>query len=251
MRFIVLSAGKSFTEPLLLVLVVAIGATIAALVRSPRGHAHRRLSIVALVALLTLWVLATPAVAILLNRATSLDAPGPIAPAAIIVPSGGSFRVASESTAVLSSSTAGRLIEATHWWREHPSAMLILTGADVTAHGTTTDTVDAMREEAIRRGVPAASIRTETRSRNTREHAIELAKFISPETPIGIVTSSWHLRRARAEFARTFHSIAIRPWESSEDTLTINDFLPSSWGLHWSTVMLHEWIGIAWYALRS
>ena len=251
-RFILLSAGKSFTEPLLIVLTVAMGTTIATMVRSPRGHLHRRLSSLTLAALVALWVIATPATAILMNRGIRLDAHGTAAPAVIIVPSAGSFHAGLAASAVLSSSTAGRLVEAIRWWKENPGAIVILTGGDTTAEGTRSYTVDAMREEAIRHGVPATSIRTEARSRNTREHAIQLAKLLSPRTPIGIVSSDWHLRRTEIEFARYFHSIAIRPWEPPHrETLTINDFLPSSWGLRWSTLMLQEWIGIAWYALRS
>ncbi len=251
-HFVILSAGKAFTEPLLLVLTVALVATIAGLVRSPPGDPHRKMSVLALASLLALWILATPAIADLLNRAIRLDAREARAPAIIIVPSGGSFYAGDGRSAVLSSSTAGRLVEGIWWQRHNPQALLVLTGGDTTTDGTSGRTVEAMREEAIRRGVPAASIRTEVRSRNTREHAIELAKVISPETPIGIVTSDWHLRRTETEFARYFHSIAIRSWEPPQrQPLTIGDFLPSSWGLRWSTLMLQEWIGLAWYALRS
>jgi uncharacterized SAM-binding protein YcdF (DUF218 family) len=247
-----LSSGKTLTEPILLLLLLALIASAVSFLRSPRKSTVRRHSLVVILALAMLWILATPAAARLLDHSIRVSDGNRGAPAFIIVPSSGSIALASDTGPLLSSNTAARLEEAIRWWKTIPAATLVFSGGDTTPDGTIGETVNAMRAEAIRRGVPAGSILLEVHSRNTREHAIELARTIAADTPIGLVSNGWHLRRARLAFARHFSRIAVHPCDRSEDTVTsLSDLIPSSWGLLWSTIVLHEWIGIAWYALRS
>jgi uncharacterized SAM-binding protein YcdF (DUF218 family) len=108
-----------------------------------------------------------------------------------------------------------------------------------------------MRETALQHGVPATAITIEAQSFNTREHAQRIAALpgITRTTRIGLVTSAWHMRRAQGAFARHFTTVIPFLPPRRPRTLVINDFLPSSAALRATTTMLHEWVGIAWYAL--
>jgi uncharacterized SAM-binding protein YcdF (DUF218 family) len=238
----VLSPGKALTDPLLIALVVSITSIVLAMRRSK----NRRLLGIALIALLMLSVISLPIAALVLERSLYVDAPGG-APDVIVVPSGGM------SGRALSGSSGARVVAAVDWWHEHPRARLVLSGADVHATGPSTRTVQLMRELAIMKGVPPARTGLELESHNTREHAIQVRALpgITPETRIGVVTSAWHLRRALQAFRRQFRHVSGRGADPiGFGQPVVNDFLPSSDSLRTSTLMLHEWIGIAWYALR-
>ncbi|MEO8036398.1 MAG: YdcF family protein, partial [Acidobacteriota bacterium] len=62
--------------------------------------------------------------------------------------------------------------------------------------------------------------------------------------------SSWHMRRTLQEFRRHYVDVSpcVAGTETSE-TLTLDDLVPNSRELSRATLMLHEWLGIAWYAL--
>jgi uncharacterized SAM-binding protein YcdF (DUF218 family) len=238
----VLSPGKALTDPLLITLLVSITSILLAMRRSK----DRRLLGIALAALLMLSAISLPIGALVLERSLYVDAPGGV-PEVIVVPSGGM------SGQALSGSSGARVVAAVGWWHEHPQARFILSGADVHATGPSTRTVQLMRELAIVKGVPPAKTELELKSHNTREHAIQVRGMpgMTPETRIGVVTSAWHLRRALQAFRREFSHVSGRGADPiGFGPPVLNDFLPSSDSLRTSTLMLHEWIGIAWYALR-
>ena len=59
--------------------------------------------------------------------------------------------------------------------------------------------VGRMRDELVLRGIPASSIRMESRSFNTHEQAVRIAALLGPKAldePVLIVTSSYHVHRA-------------------------------------------------------
>jgi len=62
-----------------------------------------------------------------------------------------------------------------------------------------TSSVGRMRDELVMRGVPASSVRMETRGRNTHEQAVEIREMLGDEAldkPTLVVTSPTHLRRS-------------------------------------------------------
>lgn len=248
-----LSPGKTLTDPLLLLIVLAMLLLLIAYRRAKSDRLLRGLIGGALAAILLLsflsmrvaervleWSLATTA-----TRSTA-------APEVIVIASGGSIPGPAPAFDVLAESSASRVINGTAWWREHPSARLILTGADRTAAGPSIRTLELMRDAAIRLGVPREKIELEARSFNTREHAERIARLpgISRTMRIGLVTSPWHMRRAQAEFARYFPNVIPRAAQVDRGGLILNDIIPSSIALRTTTMLLHEWLGIAWYALR-
>ena len=108
-----------------------------------------------------------------------------------------------------------------------------------------------MRDMAVSRGVPPQSIELETWSTHTREHPLGLLRLprITPATRVGVVTSDWHMRRARLIFRRYFADVTAHPAVASPPPFVLNDLLPTDDGLADTTTALQEWIGIAWYAL--
>lgn len=249
---VLLSPGKTLTDPLLVVLAFTIVLLLVALRRARGDRPLRRLLGGALALLVILALLGTGLFTRFVTWTLLLESRDERAPEVIVVASGGSIAGETPDLDVLTESSEARVLTAAAWWRRHPDARLVLTGADETPDGLSTRTLELMREVALRRGVPAERITIESASRNTREHALRLAQFpgFSRSTRVGLVTSAWHLRRARQELARQFDVVIPRAAEGRSRKLILNDLLPSSVSLRASTRMLHEWLGLAWYALR-
>lgn len=245
----VLNLGKLLTDPLLVLLTIAI----AAIVVARRGQKRRRALNVALAALLLLAFLSTGVAARMIERVTMLRTRSAERPDVIVVAGSGSVRGESPQFDVLNDSTEGRVLTGIDWWKQHRTAKLIVAGADRTPTGPSIRTAELMRELAIRRGVPASAIVMETRSLSTREHPLRLRELpgITLDTRVGLVTSAWHMRRALREFRSHFpHVLPYAAELMPPRPLIAQDFLPSSIELRRTARMLQEWIGIAWYALR-
>jgi len=235
-----LHPGKVFTQPFLWLLVIALGCLLAA----RRGS--RRAVRLALAALIVLWILSMQVTGDLLLGSLTIPAESGD-PEVIAILSGGSDR----ELGLLSSQSSARVAAGVEWWREHPRARLVMSGADVTTAGTSTRTLELMRDLAVDRGVPPQRIELETWSTRTLEHPRGLLRLpgITRATRVGVVTSDWHMRRARSVFRRWFADVTVHPIAASTPPRLLNDFLPCAGGLSDTTYALQEWIGIAWYAL--
>jgi uncharacterized SAM-binding protein YcdF (DUF218 family) len=232
--------GKALTEPLFALLLLAIVSLLLAR-RGKRG-AYRLLAAV----LILMWLCSMELTATLLARAIAVT-PDAGEPRVIAILSSGSFH----GFDLPNPSTTSRVVEGVRWWREHPKARVVMTGADVTPTGTTIRTLELMRDLAVQLGVPPSNISMDTWSTRTLEHPDGLLRLgISKDTPLGIVTNDWHMRRARMVFRRRFTHVIAHPAEAEEGTFLIIDLLPSGDGARDTSVLLHECIGIAWYALR-
>ena len=241
---LIISPGKAFTEPLFVMLAIAL----LSLALGLRNARPRRPVVVAMLAMALLWIVSTRAVSTAIAQSLIVNEPQTVAPQIIVIAAGGN------STDGLNMTAETRVLAGVAWWRRYPRALLVIAGADTLPSGTSPRTVLMMRAEAIRLGVAPGSIALDVQSHDTREHAIELAKRpgVTPWTPIGVVTSDWHMRRAVGAFRRHFKTVIPYPSRGDySEPLIPGSFLPSSSGLWESTLMLHEWIGIAWYALRG
>lgn len=238
------SPGKTFTEPLFVAILLILTGGIASL----RTAFRRAIGWWNVISALLLWAISTVALSrVMIHSLLIPDQPG--SPAVIVVASGGASRLFGSTTDV-------RLAAGIDWWKQNRRAELILAGADESASGQLNDwLLQRMKAEAVARGVPAASILLDDRSRNTREHAMQLSlrAGITRDTPVGLVTSSWHLRRMRMSFQPFFRRIFTRAADDGGATARsgFSSFLPSADGLFATTVAVHEWLGMAWYALRS
>ena len=179
--------------------------------------------------------------------------PGITAPLFIFVLGGGYVPGGNLDEDVLVAENQRRVLHGVTVWRRYPSAHLVFSGA---AHEyenvrRADRMVMLMAETALKMGVTASALVLEPRSRNTREHPIEALRLpgVTPATPIGIVTSGVHMRRARHEFSRYFQHLQTFPLASPPRTLNWKDVIPEIGMLGANTVLLQEWLGMFWYAV--
>ena len=137
------------------------------------------------------------------------------------------------------------------WWRQMPGAVLVMAGAAQNSERSEARMVDLMANDAMAQGVPRNRIILESRSRNTRQHpqmALELP-CLTRDSTIGIVTSAWHVKRARREFSRYFLRVISIPVPYPRHPAKPRSFVPNAQTLDESTTLLREYAALVWYAL--
>ena len=87
-----------------------------------------------------------------------------------------------------------RLDKAQEYMEDYPEAYLILTGGNADMSGHTEATV--MRDILTGRGVPKEKLVLEDRSKTTVENFRNVAEMVSPENPIVMISSDYHMDRA-------------------------------------------------------
>lgn len=140
-------------------------------------------------------------------------------------------------------------------WRGYPGARMVLSGAapEYQAIRAADRHAQLMAKAARDLGVPERALLLEPRSWNTREHPIEALKLpgVTPATPISIVTSSWHMRRARMEFCRYFAHVYPYPVPEVTRRVGWQDVVPNAGRLGANTTLIHEWAGVLWYEILN
>lgn len=94
----------------------------------------------------------------------------------------------------------------------------------------------------------------EPESRDTWQNAHMSAEILRAQgiSSIYLVTHAWHMRRSVLAFAGTGITVTAVPTRFDRATTgLLVDFVPDVDGWRASYFGMHEWIGIAWYALRS
>jgi uncharacterized SAM-binding protein YcdF (DUF218 family) len=115
---------------------------------------------------------------------------------------------------------------------------------------------EAMQSLLEERGVLAASIIFETRSRNTRENAVFAEQLLAGHglQRVLLVTSSMHMPRALATFRTAGIDAVAAPTDFTvtyRDHRTVIDFLPDAGALAHTTHAIKEYIGFAYYRWRG
>ncbi len=202
-------------------------------------------------ALVLLYLLGTPLVAVLLmrplDRYPPLD-PGTLRPTstdAIVVLSAGKRGGAREYGG---DTTGGSGLERTHYaaWLHQSSGVPIL------VTGVKGGLMAQVMTERL--GVEARWIEAE--SRNTHEHAVNCTGLFRREgiERIYLVTHYWHMPRAVASFEEN-GGVEVVPapmgfTEIAPPAVDPRWILPGSGPLCASSTILHEWFGRLWYRLR-
>jgi uncharacterized SAM-binding protein YcdF (DUF218 family) len=241
---------KALLLPPLNLLLLALAGTVVRRYRRRAGEAM----IVAAVALLALFCM--PAVSALALRSLEIYPPLPPGPVAgdaqAIVLLGGDAapfapEYGEESVGALS---LERLRYAAEVHRR--SGLPILVSGGVIAPATR-PVGEAMRDVLAREfRVPVRW--TENASRTTAENAAFSAAILRQEGVVRVllVTHAWHMRRSVAAFERAGLKVIAAPTRStSAPQWRLENFLPSASGLLRSYHAMHEWLGLAWYALRA
>lgn len=94
----------------------------------------------------------------------------------------------------------------------------------------------------------------EDRSATTWENAAFSAALLRADgiAAVRLVTHGWHMRRSLLAFRRAGLPAAAAPSHlTGPAQLDLASFLPSARAWSESRYAMHEWIGLAWYALRD
>ena len=183
----------------------------------------------------------------------SLATPPPhsnIAPQFIFILAGGYLPGATSEEDVLGTESARRVLHGVTVWQRYPAARLVFSGAEFVPVREPERGVQLMAELAQSRGIPISAVILEAKSRNTREHPFEALKLpgVQKETPILLVTSAWHMKRAQKEFQRYFKYVQIDPALEPNIPLTWQDFIPDADVLSKNTTFIREWVAMLWYS---
>ena len=174
---------------------------------------------------------------------------------AIVVLAGGSHRYSNQRSGVefVAEASALRALEAARIYHMLSNPLVVASGGII---GERTRPMAAKLADAlISLGVPAGRIIQETRSKNTREHAIYVPAFLRKHgvERFVLVTSPTHIRRAvRAFEAQASHPVhSMSSIRSSRPVRTMSDWWPGHHNLSISQQALYDYFGLVYYWSRG
>ena len=174
---------------------------------------------------------------------------------AVVVLAGGSpiYSHLGREMEVVSESTALRALEAARIYHMLSNPLVVASGGII---GERTRPLAAKLADAlISLGVPAGRIIQETRSKNTREHAIYVPALLTKHgvERFVLVTSPTHIRRAvRAFEAQASHPVhSMSSIRSSRLVRTMSDWWPGHHNLSISQQALYDYFGLVYYWSRG
>jgi uncharacterized SAM-binding protein YcdF (DUF218 family) len=187
--------------------------------------------------------------------------PVPSADAIVILSSGVLPRFPPRPTVEVADA-GDRVLYGAELYRRGLAPVVICTGNVATGQVTPRPHAEDMADLLVMVGVPRIAIVTETRSENTRDHAVNLCPFFG-ERRIGrvlLVTSAMHMPRSVATFRRLCPAVEVipaptdfrapdrpeAPWYREAA-----DQLPSAGNLSHFADATHEYLGMAYYRLRG
>lgn len=209
-------------------------------------------------AFVALYLLATPVVAERLMGTLDTGAP-PLARAAdahgadtIFVLGAGSYtyRYGDFVVKEVTHPAIFRVIEAARVYNLLGGATVIVSGGITSRHRGAVPESEALRDLAVRVGIPASRIVLESRSHNTHDEALELKRMLAgrERTPFVLVTSVTHMRRSMAAFrAAGLNPVASPAPEESDAAFEDGRWLPSDTALDLSDNAFYEWLALAYY----
>lgn len=139
-------------------------------------------------------------------------------------------------------------------WLQHATGLpLLVSGGNATPDGKLEAKAISMAR-VLREDFRTPVAWLETRSDNTEQNADFSAALLRQKgvKRIVLVTDAMHMARARALFARTGLEVVAAPTlYQGTGRLTALHFLPSANALGRSYYASYEWLGLAWYQLRT
>ncbi|WP_456404498.1 YdcF family protein [Thiolapillus sp.] len=203
------------------------------------------------VVVVLLWVCSTPRFSDWIAGALESEFPPvPVAavpPADIVVLLGGMTHgiVPTTGRADLSGEV-DRLLHAAALYKAGKAPLLLLTGGN--AQGYEPEAV-SMQKLLLDLGIPEQAMLLESLSRNTRQNAEYSAQILKQRgiERIILVTSAYHMGRARFEFLRLGLEVypAATDYQVLESPQTLLDWLPQASALHGTTKAIKEYLGRA------
>jgi len=150
-----------------------------------------------------------------------------------------------------------RIIEGVILAKKHPEAKLIITGGSGSLEQSENlREADYLQKLAIILGIAKDRILIERNSRNTHEHAVELANLLPNKDNAHwvLITSAFHMPRAFACFRKAGIKVIPYPVDyktkfGTQDALSISMLLPTLGNINRFNIALHEWLGLVVYRL--
>ena len=129
-----------------------------------------------------------------------------------------------------------RMETALRFLRENPEGKLILAGGSPDKNGMTE--AEVMRRYLLNKGVDKDRLLLEDKSDSTKQNIHNSMEFVSPDSPIILITSNYHMNRA-VKIAKKagFHTVYRLPARS--------EFLPFASNVFWEILHnINEYTGI-------
>jgi len=113
---------------------------------------------------------------------------------------------------------------------------------------------EMLKEYAISNGVPSYKILVTKDVENTADEAAAVKELISPNKKIIIITSAFHMNRAKKLFEK--QGFNVKPYKvdyniSQNNEIVIMDFLPDAEDLKLTETGIKEIIGRFFYLVKS
>jgi uncharacterized SAM-binding protein YcdF (DUF218 family) len=198
------------------------------------------------VALVDLWIAATPIFADWLNlRLESQFRPASVEMLpqrdVVVLLGGGSDR---------------RIMRALQIYRAGKAPLIVISGGNLPWQAAAVPESQRIADFLVELGAPRSALILETESRNTRENAVNTAAIFKEHGWRNglLVTSGDHMPRALAAFQKVGLDVVPAATEIQAEPLQIDsllDFLPDADALAWSTSAIKEMIGLCVYHLRG
>jgi uncharacterized SAM-binding protein YcdF (DUF218 family) len=131
---------------------------------------------------------------------------------------------------------------------------LIFTGGKISWDKAKKTEGDLLKEYAISNGIPSDNIFVTKDVENTEEEAIATKELISPSKKIILVTSAYHMYRAKMLFEK--QGFIVKPYKvdykvAGNSKVTLMDLLPSAINLELTENGIRELIGRLFYLVKN
>lgn len=162
----------------------------------------------------------------------------------------GGFSSYTKDKGIVFNTSGDRFFQAIYLYNEKKIDKIMISGGSANVFADTVKEADLAAEQLRKIGIPDTCIIVENQSRNTAENAAFSYKKImavNPDAKIVVITSAWHIPRARKLFAKYFkREITFYPSNYIGKTIyNPTDYYQPSYGAFtdWQFI-LKEWAGL-------
>lgn len=151
--------------------------------------------------------------------------------------------------------TSTRITTAIELYKQGIINKILITGGSFVVKEGQLPEADRTKLFLIKMGVPTADIIIEGESLNTHENAIFTKKILDQQSPEGsflLITSAFHMRRAKACFQKAGVNVttfSTDPFAGRLDTALYYYFFPSATALRGWQFVIKEWFGYVSYKI--
>lgn len=171
---------------------------------------------------------------------------------AIVVLSGMMTHVQGATGLITEWNDADRFFAGLELYQTGKAPRLIFTGGVLPWEKATQSEGAVLKAHAQRFGIPEASISVSGDAQNTAQEAVAVRAMLT-ESKILLVTSAFHMQRAKQQFERQGFEVSAFPvdFRVRSKALTPMDFLPDPRALGLTDVVVRECIGRLYYQLSA